>query len=182
LDTRLVDDLELEPTDLEERGGELRPVGLALQIAQPIHGEVDAQAKLRLHVLVRLAEWRGVALLEVLKRLPCVEGLPFGELDLALVEQAECGGGRETGLFETLATDDQRLFQDLGRRDGIMRRERHADEARAEGLDAEAPAHVADEPVFVRRGLEDRLQRRSTHDLFDEAARLDQLLQYLGLL
>src|SRR6185503_7249948 len=32
LDTRLVDDLELEPTDLEERGGELRPVGLALQI------------------------------------------------------------------------------------------------------------------------------------------------------
>ena len=88
---RRVDDLELDPADLEQCGRELRTFLTATKVAQAREREVDVQAQLRLDVLIDVAQRRRVGAVEVIERLPCVNGLLLGEIELALVQQIQRG-------------------------------------------------------------------------------------------
>ena len=148
----------------------------ASKIAEPHHREVNSESELRLDVLIGFAQRRHVARVEVVEPLLRVRSLLLGELELSLVEEAECGRRKLACLLDALRANGKCRVHQLGRGFGIVADEGDADEARPQGLDAEALADVVDVSVLVGRIVESGLERSSSDHVDEEAPRLKELL------
>src|SRR5437667_3182851 len=123
-----------------------------------------------------------MALVEIIDSLLRVHSLLLGELDLALVQEAQRSRRLLARLLEPLGANRERRVDQLGWRLGIVRREGHAYEARPQGLDVEALADVVEVPVLVGRAVESFLERSSCDHVGQKAPRLKELFEDLGLL
>src|SRR3990170_3085776 len=181
-DDRLVDDLELNAADLEERRRHLGALDAALQIADAHRRKVEREAQLPTHVLVGVAQRRAVGAIELIERALSFEGLPLRELEIALIKRAQGGGGFTPSQLEPLVADDKGRLDQLGRQLWVARREGDAQQARAPRRDVEVFSNVVQVLLLVGCHLVCLAQRRPCDDLAQKASGLKELFQDLSLL